>query len=94
MYKWWLAIIVFIIALSTLVLLAFAYRDFSFGLLALFLLTALGLPIATAMLFQLGEKNRTLWFASKDKVEEKLHDIWIEESDEEYNLEGRFCINE
>ena len=93
MYKW-LAIIVFIIALSILVLLAFAYRDFSFGLLALFFLTALGLPIATAMLFQLEEKNRTLWFTSKDKAEEKLHDIWIEESDEEYNLEGRFCINE
>ena len=93
MYKWF-AIIVFVIALSTLVLLAFAYRDFSFGLLALFLLSALGLPIATTMLLQLREEDKTLWFSSKHEGTGKLHDVWIEENAEEYNLEGRFCINE
>ena len=93
MYKW-LAIILFVIAFLSLVLLAFAFRDFSFALLAQFFLTALGLPIATAMLFQLKEKDSMLWFTSRDEKSGMLDDVWIEENDEEYNLEGRFCIND
>ena len=93
MYKW-LAIILFGIAFFSLVLLAFAFRDFSFALLAQFFLTALGLPIATAMLLQLKEKGRMLWFTSRDEKSGILDDVWIEENDEEYNLEGRFCIND
>ena len=93
MYKW-LAIILFVIAFLSLVLLAFAFRDFSFTLLAQFFLTALGLPIATAMLFQLKEKDSMLWFTSRDEKSGMLDDIWIEENDEEYNLDGRFCIND
>ena len=93
MYKW-LAIILFVIAFLSLVLLAFAFRDFSFTLLAQFFLTALGLPIATAMLFQLKEKDSMLWFTSRDEKSGMLADVWIEEDDEEYNLEGRFCIND
>ena len=93
MYKW-LAIILFVIAFLSLVLLAFAFRDFSFALLAQFFLTALGLPIATAMLFQLKEKDSMLWFTSRDEKSGMLDDVWIEEDDEEYNLEGRFCIND
>ena len=93
MYRW-LAIILFVIAFLSLVLLAFAFRDFSFTLLAQFFLTALGLPIATAMLFQLKEKDSMLWFTSRDEKSGMLDDVWIEENDEEYNLEGRFCIND
>ena len=93
MYKW-LAIILFVTAFLSLVLLAFAFRDFSFALLAQFFLTALGLPIATAMLFQLKEKDSMLWFTSRDEKSGILDDVWIEENDEEYNLEGRFCIND
>ena len=93
MYKW-IAIILFVITFLSLVLLAFAFRDFSFALLAQFFLTALGLPIATAMLLQLKEKSRMLWFISRDEKSGMLDDIWIEENDEEYNLEGRFCIND
>ena len=93
MYRW-LAIILFVIAFLSLVLLAFAFRDFSFTLLAQFFLTALGLPIATAMLFQLKEKDSMLWFTSRDEKSGMLDDVWIEEDDEEYNLEGRFCIND
>ena len=93
MYKW-LAIILFVIAFLSLVLLAFAFQDFSLTLLAQFFLTALGLPIATAMLFQLKEKDSMLWYTSRNEKTGKLHDIWIEENDEEYNLEGRFCIND
>ena len=93
MYRW-LAIILFVIAFLSLVLLAFAFRDFSFTLLAQFFLTALGLPIATAMLFQLKEKDSMLWFTSRDEKSGILDDVWVEENDEEYNLEGRFCIND
>ena len=93
MYKL-LAIILFVIAFLSLVLLAFAFRDFSFTLLVQFFLTALGLPIATAMLFQLKEKDSMLWFTSRDEKSGMLDDVWIEEDDEEYNLEGRFCIND
>ena len=93
MYKW-LAIILFVTAFLSLVLLAFAFRDFSFALSAQFFLTALGLPIATAMLFQLKEKDSMLWFTSRDEKSGMLDDVWIEENDEEYNLEGRFCIND
>ena len=93
MHKW-LAIMVFVLALLNLALLAFAYRDFSYALIAMFFLTALGLPIATAMLFQLWEKNRILCFTPREEVTGQLHDVWIEENDEEYNLKGRFCINE
>ena len=93
MYKW-LAIILFVTAFLSLVLLAFAFRDFSFALLAQFFLTALGLPIATAMFFQLKEKDSMLWFTSRDEKSGILDDVWIEENDEEYNLEGRFCIND
>tara|TARA_Y100000590_G_scaffold356778_1_gene411186 strand:- start:1792 stop:2073 length:282 start_codon:yes stop_codon:yes gene_type:complete len=93
MYKW-LAIMVFVIALLNLVLLAFAYRDFSYALIAMFFLTALGLPVATAMLLQLWEKNSILRFTPGEEGTEKLHDVWIEENDEEFNLKGRFCINE
>tara|TARA_B100001750_G_C15165803_1_gene426746 strand:- start:163 stop:348 length:186 start_codon:yes stop_codon:yes gene_type:complete len=52
MYKWF-AVILFVIALLCLVILAFAFRDFSFALLIQFLTSALGLPIATAMFLQL-----------------------------------------
>ena len=93
MYKW-LAIILFVIAFSSLVLLAFAFRDFNLALLAQFFLTALGLPIATAILLQWQEKERVLWFTPRDEKTRKLDDIWIEENDEEYNLEGRFCLND
>ena len=93
MYKWF-AVILFVIALLCLVILAFAFRDFSFALLIQFLTSALGLPIATAMFLQLKKKDGTLWFTSKSNKTGKLYDVWIEENDEEYNLEGRFCLND
>ena len=77
-----------------LALLTFAFRDFSFALLIQFFLTSLGLPVATAMLLQLQEKKRILWFTSRDKKTGKLDDMWIGENDQEFNLEGRFCLND
>ena len=93
MYRWF-AVILFVTGFTSLILLAFAFRDFSFALLAQFFLAALGLPIATAILLQLQEKERVMWFTPRDEKTGKLEDIWIEENDEEYNLEGRFCLND
>ena len=93
MYRWF-AVILFVTGFTSLILLAFAFRDFSFALLAQFFLAALGLPIATAIFLQLQEKEGVLWFTPRDKKTRKLDDIPIEENDEEYNLEGRFCLND
>tara|TARA_B100000029_G_scaffold319157_1_gene311597 strand:- start:150 stop:431 length:282 start_codon:yes stop_codon:yes gene_type:complete len=90
------SIVIFLFVLSNLnlVLLTFTFRDFSFALLAQFFLSALGLPLTTAMLLQLKEKEKILCFSSKEEKTGKLDNVWIEEDAEEYNLEGRFCIND
>ena len=93
MYKC-VAIFLLVLFILNLALLTFAFRDFSFALLAQFFLSALGLPIATAMFLQLKEKDNNLWFTCKNEKTGKVDDIWIEENEEEYNLEGRFCIND
>ena len=88
------ALILFTISFLNLVILAFAFREFSYLLLVQFSLSAFGLPIATIMLTSFKEKKKMLWFTSKDQSTGRLHDVWIEENSEEYNLEGRFCIND
>jgi len=93
MYKC-IAIVLLVLSILNLGLLAFAFRDFSFALLAQFFLSAAGLPIATVMFLQLKEKYNTLWFTFKDEKTGRLNNVWIEEDGEEYNLEGRFCIND
>ena len=75
-------------------MLSFAFRDFSFALLAQFLFSVVGLPISTIMFLHLKEKDKILWFTSRDEKTGKLHNVWIEEDEEEYNLKGRFCIND
>ena len=93
MYKC-IAIFLIVISILNLGLLAFAFRDFSFALLAQFFLSALGLPLTTAMLLQLKEKEKILCFSPKEEKTGKLDKVWVEEDGEEYNLEGRFCIND
>ena len=78
MFKLFLWTIFFIAILNT-VLLAFAFRDFSFPLLGQFILTAIGLPLSSYLLFK-QEPN----FLVITEEEEKA---------EEYQLEGRFCLN-
>ena len=78
MFKLFLWTIFFAAILNT-VLLAFAFRDFSFPLLGQFILTVIGLPLSTFLLF---------------KEEPNFLVITEEEAkDEEYQLEGRFCLN-
>ena len=59
-----------------LVLLAFAYRDFSAQLVFMFLLTLVGLPLSTYLLIK-----RKAYFLTFNK-----------EDDKEIDVVGKFCI--
>ena len=59
-----------------LVLLAFAYRDFSAQLVFMFLLTLVGLPLSTYLLIK-----RKSYFLTFNK-----------EDDKEIDVVGKFCI--
>ena len=71
-----------LLSLLNLVLLTFAYRDFSWGLLAMFVFQIVSL-IGVVVLVQLG---LGLFSTSTELLEE--------EDLEEFNLEGRFLLNE
>ena len=94
MYKL-ISVILFVIALFNYLLLAFAYRDLSIGLIIMALISLIGLPLATFMIVKGDGIKFRFWFTSEDDEIKKLGNTWKdpEEDDEEYNLEGRFCIN-
>ena len=70
---------IFFVAIFNTALLAFAFRDFSFPLLGQFILTVVGLPLSSYLLFK--QEPNFLVIAEGD------------EKAEEYQLEGRFCLN-
>ena len=70
---------VFVVAIVNTLLLTFAFRDFSFPLLGQFILTAAGLPLSSYFLFK---KEPAFLIISSE-----------EEEAEEFQLEGRFCLN-
>ena len=75
--------ILMFISLISLVLISFAYREFSLILVMLFMNVLLGLPLATILLFKRVNSS------SQDKFK-------MREKDQEYeleNLENRFNIN-
>lgn len=72
-------LIIFCLTLVNTVLLAFAYRDFSISLLGMFMLTVIGLPLCSYFIFQREPEPLVI---SKEEME-----------GEEFQLEGRFCIN-
>ena len=90
----WLAI--FFVALILFVLLSFAYRDYSHSLLALTLFTFLGLLLPTFLFAtrSLLIRNKGFRFSSELKETRENSLVMLEENDDEYNLEGRFCIND
>ena len=94
MYKL-IAIILIVIAVFNTLLLAFAYRDLSVGLMLMALISLIGLPLATFMIVKGDRIKFRFWFTSEDDETKKLGNTGKEpeEDDEEYNLEGRFCIN-
>ena len=71
--------IIFCLILVNTALLAFGYRDFSIPLLGMFILTVIGLPLSSYFFFQ---RETELLVISKEEME-----------GEEFQLEGRFCLN-
>ena len=58
----------FLIAFLNTVLLAFAYRDLSLGLLAMAVLSVVGLPLATYLIMNRTNKKPLHWFVSEDET--------------------------
>ena len=58
------------LALINLLVLSFAFRDFSFLLTAQFLFSAVGLPLAT---YLITKKDLKHWFVSEDEEGNRLH---------------------
>ena len=82
--------LLFAVAILNLLFLSFSFREFSLLLTLQFFFSAVGLPIAT---YLITKHNLLRWFMTYDK--ENLTPIYIKEIDEEeFNLEGRFLINE
>ena len=82
MFNWWLVFCWFLasVAFLSLILLSFAFRDASFLLFLQFSFTAISLPFATYFL------TKHYQFAQTYQFEEEI-------DEEEFDLEGRFCIN-
>ena len=82
MFNWWLVFcwVLALIAFLSLVLLSFAFRDASFLLFLQFSFTAISLPLATYFLTKCYQVTKS------EKFEEEI-------DEEEFDLEGRFCIN-
>ena len=92
MYKW-IAVALLVLAVLNTMLITFAFQDMSWMLVCQFLFTLVSLPTATMLLLQESKGNGTMWFNSRSEDTGKVHHVSIEE-EEEFNLEGRFCINE
>jgi len=94
MYKW-ISVSLFILAVLNTMLITFAFRDMSWMLICQFLFTLISLPTATLLLLHETKGNKMFWFSPMNQDSGKVRHIWIEEDEEneEFNLEGRFCIN-
>ena len=83
--------VLFAVAILNLLVLSFAFRDFSFLLTLQFLISAVGLPIAS---YLITKNHLQHWFVTTDD-QDNLTQACIKEIDqEEFNLEGRFLIND
>ena len=92
--------VVFVLSSLSLILLAFAYRDFSALLILQYFFTAICLPLSTFFLIKHYKPTDNFAVTKQNKVTEILakqyqHVIKEEkEGDaEELNLEGKFCID-
>jgi len=83
-------LVVFVLALLSYMLLAFAYRDYSHLLLAQTFLTLLGIVVS---IHYFSKPNLRHLFVSKSEDTGQLSHIWIEEEDG-LEVTGRFCIND
>lgn len=85
-----LGYVLLVIAILNTLLLSFAYRDFSFSLLGMSLLTIIGIPLALYLIAKPPVLRH--WFVSEDEEGNRLH--IYRDSHKDLDLEGRFCIND
>ena len=78
--------ILLLTAILDTVLLAFGYRDFSWELLGMTLLTVLGLPLAFCLITK---QDLLLWFISEDENDNRLQ-VCVEELEDNELSRGFF----
>ncbi len=86
-----------VVAILNTAMLAFAYRDLSWELVAMALLSVLGLPLASYMLYTNYKTQPDVVLVTKDEKTGELshwyqHIDEKDDDDEEFNLKGRFCV--
>ena len=93
-----------IVCIANALLLAFAYRDFSWALVAMAFGSVVGLPLNVYFLFKVYNQKQTPLFSlvadgenlinhygyPDQLVDDRKH---ADEDEDGLNLEGRFCIN-
>ena len=94
----------FIVCIANVLLLTFAFRDFSWMLIAMAFVSVVGLPLNVYFLFKVYNQRQTSWFSSvKDGGKHINHygypdqladdSKFTDEDEEGLDLEGRFCVN-
>ena len=88
-----------VVCILNSLLLAFAYRDFSWELMLMAFLSSVLLPVCVWFLFRVYHEKPMLWFTSQTQAGKYINHYvdpsqLKEEEDKEYDLEGRFCIND
>ena len=78
--------ILLVVAVLNTVMLAFAYRDLSWELVAMTILSVLGLPLAILLITK---KDLTHWFVSEDEEGNRLH-VYVEELEDNELPRGFF----
>lgn len=99
MFNWWLLFwwAISVVAFLSFLLLSYAFRDFSFLLLVQSSFTFLGLVLATHFLTGHYNPQYSVMLVTQDKETVKTtawYQYLDEEDDDEYDLAGRFCIND
>ena len=78
--------ILLVVAVLNTVMLAFAYRDLSWELVAMTLLSVLGLPLAILLIIK---KDLLHWFVSEDEEGNRLQ-VYVEELEDNELPRGFF----
>ena len=95
-----------IVCIANALLLAFAYRDFSWALVAMAFASVVGLPLNIYFLIKVYDQRQPSWFSLVTDSENLINHYGYpdqladdrkytdEDEDEDgLDLEGRFCIN-
>ena len=88
---------IFVVCILNSLLLAFAYRDFSWELLLMAFFSTVLLPICVWFLIKVYHEKPMLWFTSETEAGKYInHYVYPSQlkDEDEYDLAGRFCIND